>query len=208
MFNISFGSNYKINVGNNFPNEALDKIYNYEFKGGKIYSQFTDIEEAQKTHIYEKMNVCIPDEHDIDFETYLISKGINFKKETTKEAMDIENIKGRIELSKQQKARNYVLVEIDTNKFNELFKQNGISYISPNGTNGIGNRYKKFEEYLKTGQPITATDVNVNVFNGKLSTSINDGRHRFAYLRDMGMNKIPIAMSKESYQNAKEFGLI
>ena len=208
MFNVSFGSNYKLNIGKNFPSDALGKIYDYELNGAEIYREFTPIKEAQQTNIYQKMNVCLPDTSDINFEGYLLSKGIPFKKVTTAEAMDVKNIKSRIELSAEQKAKKYVLVEVDTEKFNEHFKKCKRSYIEKNGTNGIANRYKNFEEYLKTGQPITATAVTINDFDNELLVSINDGRHRFAYLRDLGMTKIPIAMSQESLKKAKEHGLV
>lgn len=207
MFNVSFCSNYKLNIDRNFPSEAMDKIYDYELEGAIIESDFTTPEEAQRTNIYEKMSISLSDEHDVDFETYLISKGINFNKITTAETMDIENIRNRIKLSNDQKERECILVEVNTNKLNELLKKDGISYIERNGVNGIGNRYQEFEKYLKTGKTITPTEINIDFQNNNLSTYIIDGRHRFAYLRDMGMKKIPIAMSKESYEQAKEYGL-
>ena len=93
-------------------------------------------------------------------------------------------------------------------KLTELFKKDGISYIEPKGGNGIGNRYSRVIEYLKTGQPIDATLVYLNKRYDGLSASIGDGRHRFAVLRDMGMKKIPVALHNESIELAREYGLI
>jgi hypothetical protein len=40
------------------------------------------------------------------------------------------------------------------------------------------------------------------------SVVFGDGRHRFAYLRDIGLKKIPMSLDKESVRNAKKHGYI
>ena len=71
--------------------------------------------------------------------------------------------------------------------------------------NAIKNRYKGVEEFLKTAPSMIASEAYVKP-NG--SVVFGDGRHRFAYLRDQGLDKIPISMDKESIKNAKKYGYI
>ncbi len=208
MFNVSFGSNYRLDAGKNFPDDIIDKLYKYERKGAEITTEFVPFKEAMQTGIYERINVSAPDKYDGEIETLLLSKGIDFHKQTKKEALDLENIKSRIQLSRLSEMQGCHLVEIDTQKLDELFKKDGMSYIEPNGKNGIGNRYQNVGEYLKTGQNIDATQVVLNEYDGDLTASILDGRHRFAYLRDLGMEKIPVAIDKDSFKTAQKYGLI
>ena len=95
---------------------------------------------------------------------------------------------------------------VNTNKFENAFKKDETGYIGPLGTeNAIKNRYKGVEEFLKTAPSMIASEAYVKP-NG--SVVFGDGRHRFAYLRDQGLDKIPISMDKESIKNAKKYGYI
>ena len=95
---------------------------------------------------------------------------------------------------------------VNTNKFENAFKKDETGYIGPLGTeNAIKNRYKGVEEFLKTAPSMRASEAYVKP-NG--SVVFGDGRHRFAYLRDQGLDKIPISMDKESIKNAKKYGYI
>ena len=207
---VSFGSNYKFNIGKNFPYEVQEKLGLYEIKGSgvKVYEEFTPFQEAVKTGVFASMIVSAPDKYDGEIETLLLSRGIDFHKQTFKEALSLDNIKNRIQVSEDDKYWGYQLVEIDTDILNQLFIEDGNSYIEPSGTNGIGDRYIGVEKYLKTGQKIDATRVHFSEEDGKLTAKIGDGRHRFAYMRDLGMKSIPVAIDKKSYEIAVKHGLV
>lgn len=205
---ISFGSNFKFNIGHNFPYEVMDVLASQQRKGVLVSGEFPSFSESVKTGVFEKVSVTSPDSLDDKIEALLISKGIDFHKQTFAEALDLENIKNRIQLSKNDKEFGYNLVEFDTDVLNELFKQDGVSYIEPYGKNGIGTRYRGVGEYLKTGRNIDATRVCFGETAGNLTAVIEDGRHRFAYMRDLGMERIPISIDKNSYEVAKKYGLI
>lgn len=205
---VSFGSNFKFNIGHNFPYEVMDVLASQQRKGVLVSGEFPSFSESVKTGVFEKVSVTSPDSLDDKIEALLISKGIDFHKQTFAEALDLENIKNRIQLSKNDKEFGYNLVEFDTDVLNELFKKDGVSYIEPYGKNGIGTRYRGVGEYLKTGRNIDATRVYFGETAGKLTAVIEDGRHRFAYMRDLGMERIPISIDKNSYEVAKKYGLI
>lgn len=207
---VSFGSNYKFNIGKNFPYEVQNTLGIYEIKGTGVQmrEEYTPFEEAVKTGVFASMTVTSPDEYDAEIEALLLSRGIDFHKQTFEEALDLENIKNRIQLSDDDKYFGYKLVELDTDLLNKLFIEDECSYIEPNGTNGLGQRYQNVGEYLKTGQKINATQVHFSERDGKLTAGISDGRHRFAYMRDLGMKSIPVALDKKSYEVAVEYGLV
>ena len=82
-------------------------------------------------------------------------------------------------------------------------------YISPNGESGsISDRYERFQDYLKTGEDIEATEIVLHEKNGELYMGVTDGRHRFSVMRDMGMEKIKFAMDGESLDFAIKYGLV
>ena len=95
---------------------------------------------------------------------------------------------------------------VNTDKFENAFKKDETGYIGKGGTdNAIGKRYQGVEEFLKTAPSMRASEVHVRP-NG--SVVFGDGRHRYAFLRDQGLDKIPISMDADSIKNAKKFGYI
>jgi len=95
---------------------------------------------------------------------------------------------------------------VNTDKFENAFKKDETGYIGKGGTeNAIGKRYQGVEEFLKTAPSMRASEVHVRP-NG--SVVFGDGRHRYAFLRDQGLDKIPISMDADSIKYAKKFGYI
>jgi len=105
------------------------------------------------------------------------------------------------------------LIAIDTGKLDAAWLNSqtefGISqYIGEGGT-GAGEitpeRYARFGEFQKTASTIEASVVDVD---NQGRVSFQNGRHRFAYMRDKGIASIPVVMDAESRANAQKFGYI
>jgi hypothetical protein len=105
------------------------------------------------------------------------------------------------------------LIAIDTGKLDAAWLNSqtefGISqYIGEGGT-GAGEitpeRYARFGEFQKTASNIEASVVDVD---NQGRVSFQNGRHRFAYMRDNGVASIPVVMDAESRANAQKFGYI
>ena len=95
---------------------------------------------------------------------------------------------------------------VDADKFEEAFKKNEMQYVGKNGThNAIGKRYENVGEFLKTAKSMRASQADVKKDG---SVIFGDGRHRFAFLRDKGLKKIPMSLDKESIRYAKTHGYI
>lgn len=68
-------------------------------------------------------------------------------------------------------------------------------YVGPRGSgDAIGDRYARFGEWIRHGQPIDMIVVAIDT-DGNISFS--DGRHRFAWLRDHGVVALPVQTSPE-----------
>jgi hypothetical protein len=94
------------------------------------------------------------------------------------------------------------LVNVNPSAFDEAFSKTGWQYVGEKGKEGISGRYEKFENFLKDAKSIEASNVSVNKDGGIV---FGDGRHRYAVLRDMGLDELPIVMDKESIKNAKKW---
>jgi len=97
------------------------------------------------------------------------------------------------------------LVNVNPSAFDEAFSKTGWQYVGEKGKQGISGRHEKFENFLKDAKSIEASNVSVNKDGGIV---FGDGRHRYAVLRDMGLDELPIVMDKESIKNAKKFGYL
>jgi len=105
-----------------------------------------------------------------------------------------------IRFVKESGLKDYVLVTVSVEKLNDSWSTDKDYYIGPGGTlNTIGNRYNRFKEFLQTHQPIEASRVG---FDWKGNVTFGNGRHRFSVLRDIGLDRIPIAVHNS---DAKEF---
>ena len=211
--NINFGSIYKYNVTNTNLKAALSaqsKISNLEFKDSKNYSAFEDFvpyNEMVKTGVIQNIHIAAADKYDKFIESVLRKHKIDYVKESFENVTRPENIFNRIVLPEH--ATNKILAALDTEKIENLFKQDNGFYISQNGENGsIGNRYKNVQNYIRTGRNINATEISLKEENGKPVLNILDGRHRFAVMRDMGMKKIKFALDANSLQIAYKYNLI
>jgi hypothetical protein len=98
-----------------------------------------------------------------------------------------------------------VLANVNAKAFDKAFKKTEWQYVGPQGQGGIGDRYTKFGEFAKTAPSMNASNVSVDKI-GRIT--FGDGRHRYAYLRDQGVDSIPMSMDKESLANAKFHGLL
>ena len=97
------------------------------------------------------------------------------------------------------------LVNVNPSAFDEAFSKTSWQYVGEKGKEGISGRYEKFQNFLKDAKSIEASNVSVNKDGGVV---FGDGRHRYAVLRDMGLDELPIVMDKESIKNAKKFGYL
>lgn len=97
----------------------------------------------------------------------------------------------------------YVLV--DVGKVDQAWKKSGSGYVGSTGEGGIAGRYDRFEKFWKEGHTIVAPVISVRE-NG--AVEFTNGRHRFAYLRDQGMKRIPVSMDTEYLKLAKKFNLV
>jgi len=76
-------------------------------------------------------------------------------------------------------------------------------YLEPGGEgpNYIGDRYQQAQDFLESGKPMYAPEVTVRE-DGTIH--FDDGRHRFAAMRDRGMSDVPLAMDDESLANLQK----
>lgn len=147
----------------------------------------------------------MPDKKDYLIETYLKNLGINYRKLTNEELFSEKSIKARMEVPGHRK-NTHKIVNVKPKAFEELFKENK-EYLGEYPMDQP-ERYDRFKDYLKTYQPITASEVYLREENGNLSVSFQDGRHRYCVFRDMKFSSIPLAMNQESIELARKYNLL
>lgn len=150
-----------------------------------------------------------PFEQDSQISKLLKKLKIPFTEISPADTLTTDSIKSRIEMSDYDKMSGNILTEVSVEKLDKELKKQRDMYVGYKGANGSGYRYDRFKRYLSTGQPINATSISLRrEHDGTISTIVKDGRHRFAVLRDMGFQKLPISISKDSIELAKEINLI
>lgn len=196
--------------------ENLDKLNEiqriedrYCFQGNKIFAE-TEIPEDNYSYRYATTRILGKDyEADDEIETMLANKGINFTKTSFYTLLDSpESVKGRVVLSPEEKERGFKLVEVDRYNFDFNYEDYGFGYIGRGSNITQPERMERFEEYLKTGKKIHAPVVFITDNGRHPEIAFEDGRHRYAYMRDMKMSGIPIAMNDESIKVARKYGLL
>lgn len=97
------------------------------------------------------------------------------------------------------------IAHVNPETFDKAFAKTKWQYVGKKGEGGIEGRYEKFANWVKDAESMHASDVAVNKEGG---VTFGDGRHRYAYLRDEGVEKIPMSMDKESVKHAKRHGYL
>lgn len=110
-----------------------------------------------------------------------------------------------VTMSKLDEKEGYKLVNIDVAKFDAAFKKDPTFYIGPDGTGGINGRYGRVKQFMTDNSTFEASSVVVNADG---SVGFQNGRHRYAVLRDAANQVIPVAMDEASIENAKEAGFL
>jgi len=97
------------------------------------------------------------------------------------------------------------LVNVDTAAFDAGFQRDAGFYVGPQGQGGIAGRYERFAGFSQTAQSIEAPTVTVTRDG---TVRFGNGRHRYAYMRDQGLQQVPVSMDAESLQNAIDNGIV
>lgn len=101
------------------------------------------------------------------------------------------------------------LVLLNVDIFEAYYKKCGDFYLhANNGKNSIEGRYERFERFLETTSTIEASYVVVAIKDDRLVVDFVNGRHRYAVLRDKGIESLPVYMHPESIQLAQKAGLL
>jgi len=177
--------------------EAYELVDIAELEGGTAYFSETP------DNYYATCSIA--DEKDYMVETYLKNLGIKFKKLTPKELFSEESIKARMNVP-EHRQNTHKIVNVKPDVFEELFRTSD-SYLGEYPMDQA-ERYDGFKDYLKTYQPITASEVYLDENGGKLNVCFQDGRHRYCVYRDMGFSSIPMAMDKKSIELAQKYNLL
>lgn len=94
---------------------------------------------------------------------------------------------------------NEVTVNVNVHKIDASWSKDKDHYISgPESTNAIGRRYDNFGQWLKQGEAIEMSELGLDHYDEIYFTN---GRHRFAYLRDNGVQSVPVVVPAEQAED-------
>ena len=138
-------------------------------------------------------------------------------KEYLIEGMNIKVSGKVVDVVKPDRANDQTLVYVNVRRFDKAISREKSYYIGKGGSNGIGSRYEMFGMYINGGEieelgiPIDPHDEieSPEVYvDDEGRVSFTNGRHRWAWLRDQGIKRIPVTMPKECVKNAKKYKYI
>ena len=213
---VSFKSTYFINSKSNGTeayDNALNKISEVS-DAAKIYESIKMIN-GRNYDFVSQANIVANQGYDEFIEKSLLAQKIKFVKKSNKELLSEEAIKKRAVVPNSDYPTPRYLdkpVYVDAKKFDEAFKETAGSgfYIEPYFCMSEAEKEHtdKIMVFMKSGLPIKLPEVVVRNNNGKAEIGFQDGRHRYAIMRDLGFKTIPLAMDKNSFMAACETGLI
>jgi hypothetical protein len=100
------------------------------------------------------------------------------------------------------------IVYVDPAKFDDAWQANRNMHVGELGQ-GKGadvSKYARAKSFFASGpKEFEAPEVSIN---SKGMPTFVDGRHRFAAMRDMGYDSVPVVMDANAFENASKHGLI
>ncbi len=174
-------------------------------KYDKYHMKFKTIchrNDVNETYIY------VPDSYDDKIEKMLNKMDIPHYYFNPFQSLDINEIHSRIVMDELDKTIGLSQVEIDVKKLDKILQETHY-YVGYNGIGGSKEKYMGFKDFLHTRNSIEPPLLHLERQKDRtVSTIIQDGRHRFAVLRDIGLKTIPVRMNEDSFELAKEIGII
>ena len=96
--------------------------------------------------------------------------------------------------------RNYTLIPVSVSMLDKLWQRDRGFYIAPgaSGSNEIKGRYERFDQFYKQdpSRDIEAPEIGLTD-NPHAPIAFDDGRHRFAWARDHGVDEIMVLVPAE-----------
>ena len=133
--------------------------------------------------------------------------GVHYSYINVSDPIKKEEVYNRITLDDEYKQFGYQLVEINVQQLDKVLQQQK-GYVGRRGMGGSKEKYDRFVRFLHTNHEIQPPRVALSKkFDGDIRIYIDDGRHRFAVLRDIGLETMPVVMSEESIRIGKEAGI-
>ena len=148
-------------------------------------------------------------------EKCLLSQKVKYVKKSNNELLSEKSIKARVKVPNDDyPTPRYLLnpVYVDPKKFDRAFKKSAGQgfYIEPyyRMNENEKEHTDNVIEFFKSGLPIKLPEVFIKNNNGVPEIGFQDGRHRYAVMRDLGFKSIPLAMDRDSFMAAYETGLL
>ena len=227
---ISFAGTYKVNNDNKeafskFQTYALDK----EMEDGvstRLRDKIIPRGRFGSFDYKAEQTLIVPDEMDSDVETFCANNGIKYVKYETKDLLDPETIGDRIKYPPE----GYRKVKVDTKKLEELIQKQS------SNIDHCKSDYDKYykddvDNMLKDGSKISTTTLIISPASGSMSCKpyidahgekklhdnqiminfnqeTDDPDHCVYFaLKDMGLDKIPVYVDKQTFNAGSELGL-
>ncbi len=179
----------------------------------KIISKKEKYQITEDRVIYDdkinEVHLTVPDTNDAKIKKFLDKKNIPYFYFSQYSRLDKDEIYQRLIRGYENSGYNYELTEVDTKALDNYLKDKPgyIGYKSQGDPEKI--KYDRAVRFLHTNHDIIPSKlVTGKDFKGNTFLRIDDGRHRFAVLRDIGMKKIPVMMSYDALEFAKEERII
>ncbi len=153
--------------------------------------------------------ITVPDEMDTKTSKLLDKHLIHYYYFNALERLNTQDIYNRLKIDDSDRAYGYELIEINVNMLDKVLKQQP-KYVGYKASgDGSYEKYCRFMRFLHTKHDIMPPRVSITKkTDGTPIICIDDGRHRFAVLRDIGMEKIPVMIDKKSIETGKEMGIL
>jgi len=92
---------------------------------------------------------------------------------------------------RQWKNVDDVIVWISVPEANRLWRKDRNFYLSPRNCRSL-DRYQRFGEWIQTNTEVWMS--HLGLYEGRIS--FTDGRHRFAWFRDHGLETLPVTTAR------------
>ena len=202
MTQINFKGTFCIPASRSFS-QNRDKIYQKREKYNML------IESINYRDTINESYITVPDEMDGKVSKLLNKYLISYYYFNMMDRVNKQEVFNRIKIDDADKALGYEVVEINVDMLDRFLKRQP-KYVGYKASgDGSYDKYCRFMRFLHTKNDIKPPSLGIIKHpDGDIALQINDGRHRFAVLRDIGMEKIPVMIDRESMKIGKEIGIL
>ncbi len=207
MTNVSFGSRYKMHLGNEEDCRNHQELTNSLRKSNQLEGEdYATMVTRENKPGYTIALLDVKNGADLDVERYCAAKGIDFARSNEAYAADDEIFQARMKPSQNQ--GNLIFTTIDSEKLTDILQEKFEKESVGNAKEVCENPSQFYKDSFYNSYEIQPASIILRTNGGKITGANIMNTDTYAALVKRGIKDVPVLMDNDTHETCKTFNVL